>query len=99
MAVACCDTHTLTLDDEGNVWSFGNNNDGECGQGKENHIIETPTLIYELSDIVCISAGIAFNACVDSGGHVWTFGKNDKGHVKLICTLSTNIYVRTPLTS
>ena len=81
MAVACGYEHTLTLDDNGDVWSFGNNYHGQCGIDNNGKDVKLPTKVHGLMDIVCIAAGSYFSACVDVNGHVWTFGNNNEGQL------------------
>ena len=83
MAVACGRNHTLTLDDEGNVYSFGSNYFGQSGivnkiPGRK------PGRILELSNIVQIAAGGDSSACLDDQGNLWTFGKNNRGQLGLM---------------
>ena len=81
MAVACGNLHTLTLDDNGDVWAFGYNCDGDCGLYNNDKDVEVPTKVHGLMNIVHIAAGEYFSACVDVNGHVWTFGCNFNGQL------------------
>ena len=81
MAVVCGYEHTLTLDDNGDLWAFGRNNYGQCGIDTNGDDVNVPTKIFGSMDIVHIAAGSYFSACVDVEGHLWTFGKNDKGQL------------------
>ena len=81
MVVSCSAHHTLTLDDEGNVWAFGFNTHGECGVGNYTQSVTTPTHVKELHNIISISAGLYSSACIDSIGCVWTFGSNNYGQL------------------
>ena len=81
MSVAAGSWHTLTLDDNGDVWSFGRNFEGQCGINTNGNNVKIPTKVHGLKDIVFIATGSDFSACVDVEGHLWTFGKNDKGQL------------------
>ena len=74
-------SHTLTLDDEGTVWSFGWNNYGQCGINNNKKDVTKPTKVPGLPVIVAIAAGDDFSACVDIEGHVWTFGSGSYGQL------------------
>ena len=45
VSVACGSFHTLCLDDEGNVITFGLNNYGQCGTGDMISPVTTPNVI------------------------------------------------------
>src|SRR6218665_3231477 len=70
-------------------YSFGMNNLGQLGQGKEppkvNRVLapERMTLldIFKLADITAISCGEAFGALLSSEGDVFTFGSNLHGQL------------------
>ena len=59
----------LILDDNGDVWTFGNNKYGQCGININQEHIKIPTRVYGLHDIVQI-VGNSYSACVDVEGHV-----------------------------
>ena len=98
MAVACGDRHTLTLDDNGEVWSFGNNNKGQCGHACTGPIMNfigsllprhhktlncSPKKVSGIANIIQISCGSDFSVCVDVNGCIWTFGNNQNGQLGL----------------
>jgi len=44
--ISCGEKHSLLLDDNGNVWSFGSNSDSQLGLGKTSlKFSETPVLV------------------------------------------------------
>jgi len=68
--------HSLCLDNQGRVWSFGyNSNFGQLGLGD---LIDRniPTLISTLENIIQVSVGDDYSLCLDDKGKVWSFGKN-----------------------
>ena len=77
-SVGCA--HSVCLDDEGNIHSFGDNDYGQLGLG---HSISKliPTKVQSLSCITQVSCGSFFTACVDDQGILWTFGENDYGQL------------------
>ena len=80
MACVCGLHHTITLSDDGTVYSFGRNNEGQLGLGHNNNV-SLPTLIPNLPIINMISCGSNFTVCVDHEGFIWSFGKNDFGQL------------------
>ena len=77
MACACGLLHTITLSDDGTVYSFGGNEEGQLGLGHNNDIISVPTPIPNLPKINMISCGRNFTVCVDHEGFIWSFGENN----------------------
>jgi alpha-tubulin suppressor-like RCC1 family protein len=67
--------HSLCLDTEGKVWSFGGNAIGQLGL-KTNVDTSTPTMISNLNNIIQISGGGYYSLCLDNQGRVWGFGSN-----------------------
>src|SRR5579885_675887 len=90
-------SHSLVLDNQGRVWSFGNNLYGQLGLGdNEERLI--PTLIPDFDSIIAISAGEGHSLILDNQGRVWSFGFNTKGRLglgdrnyRLIPTLIPNL--------
>ena len=81
MACACGDQHTITLSNDGTVYSFGHNKDGGLGLGHNNDEVSLPTPIPNLPKINLISCGHAFTVCVDHEGFIWSFGYNYCGQL------------------
>ena len=80
MACACGEDHTITLSNDGTVYSFGRNEDGELGLG-HNNSVSLPTPIPNLPNISEISCGSSFTVCVDCEGFIWSFGYNNWGQL------------------
>lgn len=60
--IAAGDTHCMALDDEGNVYAWGTNTMGQCGQGLVTGVVRKPQKICEFSGVPIrqISAGLNF---------------------------------------
>ena len=70
------------IDIEGNLWTFGNNDDGQLGLGDREHI-NTPKRINNLKDIQQISygsSGYHFFA-KNSQNQIFVTGNNDYGQL------------------
>ena len=85
MACVSGEDHTITLSDDGIVYSFGRNEKGALGLGHNNNVA-IPTPIPNLPKIITISCGGIFTICVDEEGFIWSFGKNNFGQ---LCTGNT----------
>lgn len=70
--------HSLALKEDGTVWAWGFNKEGELGD-------ETltdrpiPVQVHGLSRIKAISAGNYHNIALDEDGYIWTWGRNSQG--------------------
>ena len=80
IACACGYAHTITLSDDGIVYSFGKNELGALGLGHDDNV-SLPTPIPNLPKINRISCGMAFTVCVDDEGFIWSFGENNHGQL------------------
>ena len=90
MACACGLYHTITLSDDGTVYSFGSNEGGALGLG-HNKSVSLPTPIPNLPKINVISCGWYFSVCVDCEGFIWSFGQNKYGQLGTGNTTNFNV--------
>ncbi|MBQ8379459.1 MAG: hypothetical protein IJX34_01430 [Clostridia bacterium] len=79
--------HTIALDSEGKIWTWGNNQYGQLGFdydiGNSSSRVNTPTCISEDTSsnlygikIKQVSAGDSHSMAIDKDGRVWTWGYN-----------------------
>lgn len=71
--------HMLLLKDDGSVLAFGNNKNGQLGNGSSNNS-DTPVSVKGLSNIVQISAAVSSYA-LDQEGRLWAWGSNKYGQL------------------
>jgi len=76
--LAAGDNHSLMLDKEGDVWSWGCNEHGRLGDGTLKNR-SRPGRVGGLSEIISIEAGVAHSLALDKSGHVWAWGWNCHG--------------------
>ena len=71
--------HTVTISDDGSLYSFGSNMYGQLGLS----LLETnvPNCIPNLQRIKKVSCGYFFTVCVDDEGFAWSFGDNSCGQL------------------
>jgi len=80
--ISCGCYHSLALDLEGSVYSFGNNEAGQLGLG-DNDNRNIPQIIPSLQNIKQISCGGFHSFAIDSEGRIYTFGNNENGQLGL----------------
>jgi alpha-tubulin suppressor-like RCC1 family protein len=89
-AISAGQAHVLALDEDGGVWVWGKNLNGQLGDGTTTKretpvkvkITDTPTTTY-LTDIVYIDAGYNHSTAVDKYGRFWVWGANGSGQLGL----------------
>ena len=78
--IICSAGYTLSISNDGMVYSFGFSNSG--GHGHEN-LVRVPKAIPFLKNIVSLDCGSRHSACLDRNGCVFTFGSNESGQLGL----------------
>ena len=73
-------THSLLLNKDGRVLSFGSNTDGELGLSSLDDK-SIPTLIPDIDNIIQVSAGREFSLILNDKGYVYSFGRNQYGQL------------------
>ena len=74
-------THTVALDVNGDVWSWGANLLGQLGTGSLLPSQSQAPLKAGITDVVAIAAGDHFSLAVRSDGSVWSWGSNSSGQL------------------
>jgi T5SS/PEP-CTERM-associated repeat protein len=78
-AVAAGYYHSLALKWDGTVWTWGNNFNGQLGDGYVYEYSTTPVQAVGLTNVVALAAGQYHSVALDMDGTVWTWGNNDNG--------------------
>jgi alpha-tubulin suppressor-like RCC1 family protein len=79
--------HSMALDEDGVVWAWGRNNQGQLGVGNTN-VQETAIQVIEITNIVAIDCGHEFSLALDASGHVYGWGRNNTGQVGIGSTVT-----------
>lgn len=76
--IASISPTVLALDENGEVWAWGQNNLGQCGvAGGGNRT--TPVKIAGLTNIVSVAGSAFASFALDANGDIWSWGSNSSG--------------------
>ncbi|UVI32926.1 RCC1 domain-containing protein [Paenibacillus spongiae] len=78
--VSAGDNHSVYLKNDGTVWTWGENNFGQLGNGTTADS-SPPVQVTGLCDAIAVSAGLANAAALKSDGTVWMWGNNAFGQL------------------
>lgn len=73
--VASGESHCIALKDDGTVWAWGDNTNGEVGDSASLRQL-TPIKVDGLSNVISIATGGGFSLALKSDGTVWAWGSN-----------------------
>jgi len=76
-ALSLGENHTLALHENGTVWGWGANSQGQLANAGG----PTPTQVMDVSDVVKVSAGSDHSLVVKADGSIWAWGDNDQGQL------------------
>lgn len=68
--------HCLAIDEEGNLWAWGNNNYGQLGNSQTTNLFHEPINILAGLRFKRISATYYSSMAIDEEGNLWTWGEN-----------------------
>ncbi len=80
IAIAAGDTHTVALKTDGTVWAWGNNSNGQLGDGTTTQRTK-PVEVSGLSTVIAIAAGDTHTVALKTDGTVWAWGNNSNGQL------------------
>ncbi|MFY2560948.1 Ig-like domain-containing protein [Corallococcus terminator] len=72
--------HTLVLMEDGTVRAFGNNTNGQLGDGTA-VAKDYPVVVQDLTDVVKVLGGSMHSVALKRDGTVWVWGRNDYGNL------------------
>jgi len=79
-AVAGGGNHTLALTGDGRVWAWGDNSNGQLGDGTFRSRPQ-PVPVVQLTEGVAIAAGYGHSLALEQDGTVWAWGDNSSGQL------------------
>jgi alpha-tubulin suppressor-like RCC1 family protein len=80
ISIAAGAGHSIALRNDGTVWAWGNNIDGQLGNGSTVNS-NLPVQVSGLSGMTAISAGWLHSVALRSNGTVWAWGANSDGQL------------------
>ena len=80
--ISCGDLHTVSVDNDGNLFTFGSNIYGQLGINSTFQYTEEPQKVT-IPPIKQISCGNYFTVCLSEDGILYSFGKNSYGQLGL----------------
>lgn len=78
LAVAVGQHHSLVVKADGSVWAWGDNYQGQIGDGTKNHAYH-PVKVIGLTNIKAVAAGTDQSFAIGVDGTVWAWGYNGGG--------------------
>ncbi len=80
MAIASGDSYCLAIKQDGTVWAWGLNTNGQLGIGSTTQQTKA-VQVTNLTEIAAIAAGASHSLALKSDGTVWSWGLNSKGQL------------------
>ena len=74
-------SHCIALDESGNIWTWGYNNQGQLGNGEKGTNVLVPTKVTSGTKYVQIATGSLHSLALDEEGNIWTWGINSDGQL------------------
>jgi alpha-tubulin suppressor-like RCC1 family protein len=90
-AISAGTNYSLSIKEDGTLWSFGINSSGVTGQGTVDGNTLTPTQVGVASDWIAISAGNNQSLSIKEDGTLWSFGNNTNGQTGLGTTVGNTL--------
>lgn len=104
VALAFNQNHSLAIDEDGRVWSWGDDTDGQlgrgtdgrslCGSGTVNNCRLDMAAVPGLDNVVALSAGYSHVLALKADGTVWSMGQNTLGQLGNGSTTSSAVPVQ-----
>lgn len=97
ISIAAGTMHSVAVRNDGTVWAWGENNEGQLGDGTGDES-EIPVQIKGLAGVIAVAAHSNHSLALKSDGTVWGWGKNKDGQLgdRTISNRETPVQVKGP---
>ena len=96
IAISAGGIHSMALKQDGTVWTWGENSQGQLGSGEGNGSFPVPRQVVGLTNVIAISAGNRYSLALKSDGSVWAWGNNVSGQLGNATNVNSNVPVLVP---
>ena len=79
--ISCGSYFTVCVDDEGFVWSFGQNNYGQLGIGNKTNFNNVPQKLLEIPPVISVDCGSEHILIITNDDNLWSCGRNSNGQL------------------
>lgn len=73
--------HTLSVDQSGRLWAWGENSKGQIGDGTTENRNAPVEIVRDGVTWVAVAAGLDFSLAIDNQGRLWAWGSNVAGQL------------------
>jgi alpha-tubulin suppressor-like RCC1 family protein len=97
-AISAGDDHSLAIDQNGNVWTWGRNDSGQLGRGSVSATLPPAMVGFTGATgnlrAVALAGGAEFSVVLLGDGSVWTTGLNETGQLGTGDTLDLDVFTQ-----
>ncbi len=76
--ISASESHSATVDNFGSLWMWGDNSDGQIGDGTNQNCTEPKKI---MDDVKMVSLGTSHSVAVKKDGTLWAWGDNSDGQI------------------
>jgi alpha-tubulin suppressor-like RCC1 family protein len=87
--IALASNFAVALRNDGSLWSWGYNGNGELGQGNQTGYVASPINVTGSTTWTQISAGTGFILAINTNGTLWSWGNNNAGQLGVSSTTNS----------
>ena len=90
VSVAAGSTHQCGIKNDGSLWCWGANRDGQVGIGSDEFMEETPTQVAGSQGWAQVRGGTRYSCAIKTDGTLWCWGNNQRGQLGTGSTTDQN---------